>query len=324
MSGTKSTAPETLEELRQAVRDVLATTTPDPDGKAQTAESALHEIAALLPPAPEPIKVGDRVRSQGNTLGSVTDVGPLRVWWDGLNHLPPETIDDERAATLTRVDSSPSPEVGEGWRRPVDMAEAWAAGHAGVLEVAGDPGWVMVAADRLRWDDVAEAQALGHLRVPSGWAEGRELVPLAEAEGRYMAGQLVVAAYTAGSVTPEHDSVPADCVELHGPVGRYLVRAVDGKVWVDPLPKQPDVGEGYRWLATAEALEEAFRTPGVAVSYTNDRLDGRWDVMGDDTPAVEGAGAPGGGLAYWCRRWINAGHTWRASVPGYGETGGAS
>ena len=83
-------------------------------------------------------------------------------------------------------------------------------------------------------------------------------------------------------------------------------------------PPSPEVGEGWRWLATAEALEEAFRTPGVTVAYTNDHQPGRWDVMDDDTAAHEDATVARGGdegLAFWCRRWIEAGHTWRASDP---------
>ena len=122
------TAPETLEELRAALRRWVDGTRSYVDhverdaGAYQHAvwriaihRDAANQIAALLP---EPIKVGDRVRAEhdpsfeGDVLGGPWDDNgdpTVCVGWDNAMGLELMVVTD-----LSRVDSSPSPEPETG------------------------------------------------------------------------------------------------------------------------------------------------------------------------------------------------------------------
>ena len=360
MSETKSTAPETLEELRAALRRWVDGTRSYADhverdaGAYQDAvwriaihRDAANQIAALLP---EPIKVGDRVRAEhdpsfeGDVLGGPWDdngdqtcavrmdngegidlwcVADLTRVTDEQPEPEPEheeddderpvcrSCDGERTSHLTDAVAcprcggtgeepapapSPSPEVGEGWRRPVDMAEADAAWGAGVLGFWTGFEWTSehLARPGSWWPP--SARTLLFYRLPSGWAEGRELVDAAKAAphgGRTIDGIRVKGLNRFGDVilADEQGTAPA----------------VDGKVWVDPLPKQetetvePHESEDPEELAAAVAA-------GLTVDFWG-VLSKRWMRSGVELSA-EGY-----------RRRIGKGERFQihGTVPGWAE-----
>lgn len=106
----------------------------------------------------------------------------------------------------------------------MDKAEALAGLDARVLEGNTGREWVLVEWSPDEADELLpEALSEGALRLPSGWAEGCELVPVEEArrQRRTIAGHRVT-----------------DSSRFAAWTGSVRHPAVDGMVWVDPLPKQ--------------------------------------------------------------------------------------
>lgn len=115
------TAPETLEELRQAVRDEAcnllgaAEILPGrfPAAAIPVAREVADRLLRLVPPAPEPIKVGDRVRRPDDgddVFGVVLAIDDERLAWVRWETEESVWRTTEKISDLTRVDPSPSPE----------------------------------------------------------------------------------------------------------------------------------------------------------------------------------------------------------------------
>lgn len=227
--------------------------------------------------------------------------------------LPRQPLRNPRTYTATADPApSPSPEVGEGWRHPVSWDEAAVACSAGVLrEVGGDA--VDGESDLRvleRWAaDAHDPSELADYEVPSGWAEGRELVTVDEAMGRTIGSGPIRRVYPpnpTGSVSVFRSGF----VGAEG-AGVFIANA-DGKVWVDPLPKQetgpvePHESEDPEELAAAVAA-------GLRVNPRPPGADWEHRQTYDGT-----VGAFREALDYGFRFRIHG------TVPGYGETGGAS
>ena len=347
MSETKSTAPETLEELRAALRRWVDGTRSYADhverdaGAYQDAvwriaihRDAANQIAALLP---EPIKVGDRVQFVDNPrTGTLVAVDEWEAWvrWDvgartqvaferlrRVDSSPSPEPEPHGIGLDGRCDEcdgpapSPSPEVGEGVEPhesedPEELAAAAAAGLTvdfwGVLSKRWMRSGVELSAEGYRRRIGKGERFQIHGTVP-GWAEGRELVPVVRALGRTIGGDPVVkwAANRLGD--------PSAYVMLnHESYGRRVPADPDGKVWVDPLPRQetetvePHESEDPEELAAAVAA-------GLTVNPRPPGADWRDRQTYDSTVS-----AFRDALDYGFRYRIHG------TVPGYGETGGAS
>lgn len=178
--------------------------------------------------------------------------------WRWFGYLPSlaDIPNDDTPIYLYRLVPLPVP-VGEGWRRPVDNEEKGAAYVADVSQVHDGSEWRPITG----FDPMSMP-----MRVPAGWAPGREAVT---AKGAWRYRRSVdghrVETWDTGHVRLADDSkVRCDA---------------EGRIWVDPLPPEPE---------TAETAAPITATVVVTYKGTADQMRRLTAILGEPEWIVQG------------------------------------